>query len=389
MKKILFISHDASRTGAPFVLLYLMKWLKKNCNYQIDILLLQDGPLRDDFAAVASNIYVNDNFLYKNKYVYHILKESKLLLSDRKRMLRVGRNINITKYDIVYGNTIISLPWLTTFKEKSDAVFIAAIHELESVIQAFRPVEYVSENLSKLDLVLAGSSAVATLLRRKYDISEALIKVAHAYIPNLLLFDEPINETENLRINSINTFVIGMVGNAQWRKGTDLLVPLGVYLTKKYPEFDFNLVWIGVDSESHFVKNIQLDIERANLTNKVILLNSTEHYLNYIKQFDVFALLSREDPFPLVCLEAGLLSKPIIMFDGAGGTIELLQNGAGIIVPYLDIVALGDELYNLSEDTKMRKVISDRLREEVVSNYTVDVACKKVNELFSELLLKK
>ena len=37
MKKLLFISHEGSRTGAPFVLLNLLKGLKNSSNIQYGI----------------------------------------------------------------------------------------------------------------------------------------------------------------------------------------------------------------------------------------------------------------------------------------------------------------------------------------------------------------
>lgn len=48
-------------------------------------------------------------------------------------------------------------------------------------------------------------------------------------------------------------------------------------------------------------------------------------------------MTSREDPFPLVSIEVGLLGKPIISFEKAVGTNEILQDAGGFIVPYLSI----------------------------------------------------
>jgi len=50
IRKILFISHEASRTGAPLILLHLLKWLNKNTeNLQFDVLLIKRGAMADDF----------------------------------------------------------------------------------------------------------------------------------------------------------------------------------------------------------------------------------------------------------------------------------------------------------------------------------------------------
>lgn len=59
MKKILFISHDASRSGAPFVLLFFMRWLKQNAgNIQMDILLIEGGPLEEEFKKLCGKTLI-------------------------------------------------------------------------------------------------------------------------------------------------------------------------------------------------------------------------------------------------------------------------------------------------------------------------------------------
>ena len=42
---IIFISHEASQTGAPAVLISLMKWVKKNTDIDFSIIIGQSGPL--------------------------------------------------------------------------------------------------------------------------------------------------------------------------------------------------------------------------------------------------------------------------------------------------------------------------------------------------------
>src|SRR4051812_25390433 len=51
--RTLFISHDASRTGAPKVLLHLVSWLRTNLDFPCVVLLGRGGPLQPDFEAVA------------------------------------------------------------------------------------------------------------------------------------------------------------------------------------------------------------------------------------------------------------------------------------------------------------------------------------------------
>src|SRR6266404_7553547 len=50
---ILFVSHDASRSGAPIALLRLLQWLKTNGTYPFSILLASGGELTPAFSELA------------------------------------------------------------------------------------------------------------------------------------------------------------------------------------------------------------------------------------------------------------------------------------------------------------------------------------------------
>ena len=58
-KKVLFISHDATRTGAPTVFLHFLKWVKANTDISFRILLGNGGDLESEFKAVAPVMLFN------------------------------------------------------------------------------------------------------------------------------------------------------------------------------------------------------------------------------------------------------------------------------------------------------------------------------------------
>ena len=50
---ILFVSHEATRTGAPVYLLHLLRWLRANTDLRFRVLLGRGGPLESEFHALA------------------------------------------------------------------------------------------------------------------------------------------------------------------------------------------------------------------------------------------------------------------------------------------------------------------------------------------------
>ena len=53
MKKILFVTHEAARTGSPLNLLRFLRWLRKNTAQEFEVLVAKDGPLVADFAKLG------------------------------------------------------------------------------------------------------------------------------------------------------------------------------------------------------------------------------------------------------------------------------------------------------------------------------------------------
>src|SRR3954453_16167516 len=52
-KPVLFIGHEASATGAPYVLLHFLEWLRGHTTINFEILLLDGGPLVGQFGRLG------------------------------------------------------------------------------------------------------------------------------------------------------------------------------------------------------------------------------------------------------------------------------------------------------------------------------------------------
>ncbi len=149
-------------------------------------------------------------------------------------------------------------------------------------------------------------------------------------------------------------FEVGASGLVHWRKGDDLFIQVANYIKTRYPEVKIKFTWVGHISRSQ--RNIiEADLEKANLTDTVFFVGEQNEPENYFKNFDVFLMTSREDPFPLVCIEVGKSGIPIICFDKATGASEMLINGGGFVVPYIDIVSMSEKIILYYNDEVLRK----------------------------------
>ena len=101
---------------------------------------------------------------------------------------------------------------------------------------------------------------------------------------------------------------------------------------------------------------------------------------------DAFALTSREDPFPLVMLEAGSLGIPVVCFAGSGGAQEFVQDDAGLIAPYLNVSAFADHLIRLNNLPLLRQSLGAAARSKVKANHTAATQAPKLRKLIERCL---
>jgi glycosyltransferase involved in cell wall biosynthesis len=79
---------------------------------------------------------------------------------------------------------------------------------------------------------------------------------------------------------------------------------------------------------------------------------------------DVFALLSRHEPWGVVVNEAAASGLPLVLSDRVGAARDLLRDGEnGFIVPADDVGAAGAALRRLADDQALRRRMGARSRE--------------------------
>jgi glycosyltransferase involved in cell wall biosynthesis len=383
-KKVLFISHEASRSGAPIVLLHLLKWLKNNAALQFEILLLNDGPLKTDYEQLGKT-FVLAELMGQHSYPARIKK--KLLgttLNDQYRKAAVY--LSKGKYDLVYGNTIVSLPWLKIFKEDHAIKTLCCVHELSYVLNYFFTKDYLQLNLKQTDTIIAVSEAVKSCLVNEFNVPAEMVVRYYEFIDTGSEVKVSTNSNKTEIGITEHEFIIGMGGTPEWRKGTDLVIPLATKLKEQYPDFKFRIVWLGAGEDNEFVKQLLYDARKSDIDNRLIFLESKPNPLDFINLFDVFVLLSREDPFPLIVLEAAFLKKPIIAFENSGGIPELITQGAGLLAPYLDIVQIANLIHLLSLDPVLIDKMGKKANELVLTQYNSNIVSPGIYNEINKLI---
>lgn len=345
-KKILVISHDASQTGAPVLLLSLMELLKARGYVFHTVIKNHFGTLDTRFALISESCTF-----------YNSPRKGGFWGSARQRGAkeRAKRRISnlVGDVDLVLSNTITNGDILEELRDVLNVPVISYIHEMKMGAEYFTRQKYIRSVVDLTSHYFVPSNAVKTFLQQNYNIEENKISLINSFIP----IKNPVSESEVQVFKRTNgfesSFVVGGMGTTDWRKSPDLFIQVAAIVFRMQPDAGIRFVWKGAVPEGLEFKRLSYDIERSGLMNKVILLPHTPEVELFYQSIDVFLLTSREDPFPLVVLEAAGYSIPSICFADAGGAKEFTQGEAGTAVEYLDLYSMASQVLKYYNDNTL------------------------------------
>lgn len=343
MNSILVVSHDMSRTGAPMLLLHIVKKLHQ-LGWHIVVVSPTAGPLVPEFSRYAE---------------VYLASDSKSFASRLSRL-----RLNGTKMALV--NSAVSGSWCPSLNKVGFEV-VSLVHELPGAINAWDAVPDAKLMAEYSKFVVFPS----TFVRDKFS---ALVEIESNYIvrPQGLFLK---SKTAPARISaghyirrklSLNTNPIVLnVATGNYRKGFDLFVAMAT----KAPKLNF--VWVG-DVDGDILSQVSRGVGIDNLQNLHLIgyVSDLELLLNLYAGANVIALTSREEPFGSIVLESMNAGTPIVGFRDVGGFQDVVKcNETGFLV---ELPNIDDMLAKIMEILKNR-VLAKRLEHN----------CKQVIESFS------
>ncbi|WP_435011821.1 glycosyltransferase family 4 protein (plasmid) [Tundrisphaera lichenicola] len=380
------MGHDASRTGAPMILLHLIRWLKANTDASFSILLGDGGPLEAAFRELGPT-WILPRELWPNGGNPELLDRVPLVRRWRSqaRYARLRQAVGIPRPDVIYVNTVATRPTLE-FLEFLDAPVVTHVHELDATIRlhiGMENFEYIKRRSARF---IAVSDAVRSNLLDNYAIDAGRVELVHEFIDTGARPSKPREERrralcEELGIDS-RARLVGGVGTLNWRKGPDLFLQVARRVCGDQAGKSVHFLWLGGDLERDpLIQELRTDLQKAGLQGRVHLLGSRPDPINYIDLFDVFILPSREDPYPLVVLEAAAMGKPIVCFEAAGGAPEFVGDDAGFVVPYLDTETMALRVLELLGSESRLSSLGMAARDKVRRQHDVEHASRQIHEL--------
>jgi glycosyltransferase involved in cell wall biosynthesis len=102
------------------------------------------------------------------------------------------------------------------------------------------------------------------------------------------------------------------------------------------------------------------DLRLLGVREQALLLPGVSCGAAALRELDALMLLSREDPYPVVALEAGAMGIPTVCFRHSGDIASLAEQGYGKAVDYLDLEAFAAALEQLRQNPEQRRELGAR-----------------------------
>jgi glycosyltransferase involved in cell wall biosynthesis len=349
--RVTWLGHGAERTGPPIYLLRLLEGLQAHPEIAPSVVLLEGGPLLEPLRALAPVTVVGERPLVGARRAAAAAL-SRVGAAERAGALVAGTSAPEAP-DVVVVNTAGSIRALPALGAPPRRL-ITHVHELATGLEYWLDPELRARCFAA-DEIWVVADAVGEHLVERHGIDPDRLRVHRGLIPPDALTPDPgaASELRSRLELPPDTVLLGASGTLDWRKAPDLLLEV-VARAARRARAPLHLVWIGGDPASPWARLLGEGARRAGLAHPVHHLPEADRPDRWFGALDLLVLPSREDAYPLVCLEAAAAGVPTVGFD-SGGLRELVRAGGGTVVAHPDVDALAALVADLADRPDERR----------------------------------
>ena len=344
--RVLLMSHDAQAHGAQYLALSLLREFLQ-IGMEVEVLMQGPGWLEPQFMALAPM--------------------HRLYSMDGDALRALATDLHSRGFVRMIANTTVSGCVIAPFHDAGMRI-VSLIHELPGLIANYGLQDALVTLADASERMVVPAKAVRDGLFSQ--LGEA--RVAHKlvmrpqglYMRNrfrgLADMSEPRDRLRD-RLGIRRDAAIALcVGYADLRKGADLLAEAALLACARNP--DFHVVWVG-HADAALRASIEAQMAAAGFGDRFHFVGLDFDTDDYFAGADVYALTSREDPFPSVVLESLAVNAPVVAFAGTGGCADLVDGHSGFSVPAFDVEAYAEAMLRIVADRALRTRFGDAGRD--------------------------
>jgi glycosyltransferase involved in cell wall biosynthesis len=333
-RRVLIASHDAQPHGAQLLALNMARTFGE-MGYEVDMVVLGRGSLLNRFREVAS-VHMVD-------------------MDRPSDVLRLLAALRVTGIEFAIANTTVS-GLLVPLLKQAGLPTVSLIHELPGVLSSYGLEVHAQAIAEHADSIVFP----ARIVKQGFEefvgrsLEQARIRPQGLYLRNP---HRSQAERDSMRTHirgelgvAEDARIVLCAGYADHRKGLDLFADACIQVLDQDPRAI--AVWIG-HADDRLLDEVRTSIHQAGHTDRFVFTGRIDNPQDYYAAADVYALTSREDPFPSVVLEALDACVPVVSFAGVVGSEEVLERGTGLLVPAFDTDAMAAAIRKLLDTPKL------------------------------------
>ncbi|MCZ7629276.1 MAG: glycosyltransferase [Microthrixaceae bacterium] len=309
-RPLLVVAHEATRTGAPRVLLDLMRFARGRITVPVAVRLEAEGPLSRDLRDLA---------------------DTEIDLTAPCAVL-----VNGSAAAGMFHGVQPGIPTM------------AYVHEEQAALEVL-PKECIEALVDRCDRVLSVSERSAATLG-ELGVDPSRIRVLPPVVPCTRADSHSRRHPDAARPGARRgpATRVGMRRSrvAQGRRPVRRRCPA-------HPSGCSCAVRLGRSPAASVARLLDADTRLCGLSEDLMWLGELEDVGPVLTAAQVLVMTSREDPQPLVALEAAAMGTATAGF-AVGGIADLQDAGAASAVPYPDTVALAREVTTLLSHPEQR-----------------------------------
>lgn len=189
-------------------------------------------------------------------------------------------------------------------------------------------------------------------------------------VPHIEGAEPPVLRTEG-------EIAIASVGRLDAMKGHDVLIRAIAQLES------VRVVIFGEGGQRAALEKLA---DELGVSDRIQLPGWVDNPRAHLPQFDIFAMPSRSEGFPLAVVEAMLAARPVVA-TRVGSVAEAVTDGeTGLLVDKDDVAGLAAALRRLRDDPALRLRLGQRGREVAQRNFTVKHMVSSYERLWREVV---
>jgi glycosyltransferase involved in cell wall biosynthesis len=345
--RMVVMLHELSLTGAPRLTLDLLEAIRPDVSMRI--VTRDGGPLVNTARALGPTVVLRSAGLERvfprrlaTERVVQVLAGG----SSRIRAAEQAAVLRRWNPQLAYVATVAALP-LVPMLRLGNVPVVLHVHELDSALAWFERA-FPGLIRSVPDRYVAVSDGVARVLVDQFGVPAEAISVVSPYVL------PPIPEVPAMSgTNDRTCLVVGGAGTPGWRKGIDLWLLAAREAADRLGPDGVRFAWVGYKDNLAGLE-FRTMISKLGLDEVVELVPETDRPHDHFARFDMFAMTSWEDPFPLVVLEAMAMGVPVICFSPTGGPAEEVGD-TGVVIPEISPHLMADAIVDLAQSPQRRR----------------------------------